>query len=270
MVNNSGRIRYVITISLAISILMIVAGSRQTIGLFVGPIAANTAMNIAQVSMAVALVQPLVSVLKNRYADKRRITMPLLKEPTYYTYNDFLSWDEKERAELINGEVVMLGAPTSEHQLISMELSRQLSTFLLGKPCKVFAAPYAVRLNPQNDDRDDTVLEPDLAVVCDASKIESRGCRGAPDMVIEIVSPSSASYDRVVKFRKYQQGKVREYWIVDPETKTVQVCILANDEKTLAYRVTIYDDTETVPVSVLPGCEVHLNTIFAGLSAPAS
>ena len=184
--------------------------------------------------------------------------MALLQESNYYTYKDFLGWDEKERAELMDGEAVMLGAPSTDHQGVLTELLFQIRAFLENKPCRVFVAPFAVRLNPQQDDRDDTVLEPDLAVICDLSKIDKQGCLGAPDLVIEVISPSSASYDRVAKFRKYQQGKVREYWIVDPETKTVQVCVLSER----GYLVTIHDHTETVPVAVLPDCKIQLSKVF--------
>ena len=183
----------------------------------------------------------------------------LSQEAKQYTYADFLGWDENARAELVDGEVVMLGAPSTNHQGVLTELLFQIRNYLEGKPCRVFVSPYAVRLNPQENNGDDTVLEPDLVVICDSAKIEKHGCRGAPDMIVEIISPSSASYDRVVKFRKYQQGKVREYWIVDPETKTVQVCVLNEN----GYLVTIYDHNESVPVAALPGCTIALGKIFA-------
>ncbi|GHV91414.1 hypothetical protein AGMMS50268_19170 [Spirochaetia bacterium] len=180
-------------------------------------------------------------------------------EKSYYTYADFLEWDESERCELVDGEIVMLGAPTSDHQHLVMELAYQIRRFLEGKSCQVFPAPFDVRLHPAEDDSDDTVFEPDIVVICDPSKIEKRGCKGAPDLIIEIMSPSSARYDRVVKFRRYQQAGVREYWIADPETKSVQACILENGH----YTVTMYDDTNTAPVSVLPGCTIDLTTVFA-------
>jgi Uma2 family endonuclease len=186
--------------------------------------------------------------------------MPLTKEIPHYTYADYLEWDENLRAEIIDGEVNMLATPTSDHQAVSMELSIQLGNFLKGKPCKVYAAPFSVRLFPKEDASDDLVLEPDIAVICDASKIDKRGCNGAPDFIIEILSPSSLKYDRLVKFRKYQQAGVREYWIVDPETKLVQVNILDNGW----YRTSVYDDTEKAPVSVLAGCEINLAEVFAG------
>jgi Uma2 family endonuclease len=104
-----------------------------------------------------------------------------------------------------------------------------------------------------------TYFEPDISVICDPSKLDDRGCNGPPDMIVEILSPSTPQNDLLVKFRKYLQAGVREYWIVNPEEKTVQVCIL--DDK--QYRVSVYDESQTVPVSVLPGCAIELKAVFA-------
>ena len=177
----------------------------------------------------------------------------------YYTYADFLEWDESVRGELVDGEFVMMAPPMRSHQGVSMELSYQISSYLTGKPCKVYAAPFAVRLFPQADNSDDTVLEPDIVVVCDPAKLDDKGCNGPPDFVAEIISPSTAKYDRITKFRKYQIAGVREYWIVDPDAKTVQVCILENGR----YVICMYDETETVPLAVLPGCVIDLAAVFA-------
>jgi Uma2 family endonuclease len=187
--------------------------------------------------------------------------MELVKEaePKYYTYTDFLEWDEDVRAELLDGEIVMMAPPLRSHQGASGELFFQIRTFLTGKKCKVYSAPFAVRLFPQKNKRDDTVFEPDIVVVCDLEKLDDRGCNGPPDMVVEVVSPSSAKYDRVLKFRKYQKAGVREYWIVDPEIKTVQVCILENGR----YVTSVYDENDKAPVSVLEGCEIDLSGVFA-------
>jgi Uma2 family endonuclease len=186
--------------------------------------------------------------------------MALAKEVEYYTYADYLEWDEDVRAELVDGDIVMMAPPVRVHQEVSMNLAVTIKNYLKGKPCKVYAAPFAVRLFPKKDRSDDTVFEPDIVVVCDSSKLDDRGCNGAPDFIIEIISPSTAKYDRLMKFRKYQLAGVREYWIVDPETQSVQVCILENGR----YVVTMYDDTETVPVTVLPGCEIDLRSVFEG------
>jgi Uma2 family endonuclease len=184
--------------------------------------------------------------------------MALPKEVEYYTYADFLEWDESVRAEIVDGELVMMAPPSRVHQGIITQLLFQIERFLKGKPCKVYPAPFAVRLFPAKDHRDDTVLEPDIVVVCDSAKLDDKGCNGAPDFVAEIISPSTAKYDRIVKFRKYQIAGVREYWIVDPDTKTVQACVLENGR----YVMSMYDENERAPITVLPGCEIDLAEVF--------
>jgi len=190
------------------------------------------------------------------------LTMALLKEvaPKYNnTYADFLEWDEDFRAELHDGEVVIMAPPVTKHQQVIGELFFQIRSYLDGKSCKVFPAPFGVRLFPKKDRSDDTVFEPDIVVICDQEKIDEHGCNGAPDFVAEIISPSTAKYDRVYKLRKYEKAGVREYWIVDPETKSVQVFTLDNGR----FLASGYDETEKAPVSVLDGCEIDLQAVFA-------
>jgi Uma2 family endonuclease len=177
----------------------------------------------------------------------------------YYTYADVLEWDESIRAEIIDGEVYMMPSPARIHQEISMELSRQFGNFLTGKPCKVYAAPFDVRLFPKEDLSDTTVVVPDVLVVCDQSKLDDRGGIGAPDLIIEILSPSNRSHDTIRKFRKYLAAGVREYWIVNPEQKTVDVHILDSGR----YVTTLYEAENDVPVTVLPGCTIKLRDVFA-------
>ena len=184
--------------------------------------------------------------------------MPLLQEKSYYTYADVLEWDESVRAELINGEMFLMGPPFRMHQQITMELLLQIGKFLEDKPCKVYPSPFGVRLFPQNDLGDDTYVEPDITVVCDSSKLDERGCNGAPDLIIEILSPSTASQDRLVKFRTYQQAGVREYWIVDPDAATIQACRLEQQ----GYVVTMFGKTDTAPAAALPGLEIDLEKVF--------
>lgn len=184
--------------------------------------------------------------------------MPLPQQNERYTYADYCTWNDSERWELIEGvRYAMSPAPAPVHQAISRELNRQIANFLEGKPCQVYQAPFDVRLNA--DGEDDTVVQPDLLVICDRSKIDDRGCKGAPDLAIEILSPSTARRDRMVKLQQYQQAGVREYWIVDPDTKIVQVCILKDG----LYFVTAYADTDTAPVVVLDGCTVDLPKVLA-------
>jgi len=174
-----------------------------------------------------------------------------------YTYADYCTWDDNERWELIEGiPYAMSPAPSWIHQRVSSRLHGVLFNFLSGKPCEVFHAPFDVRLNA--DDEDDTVVQPDLVVICDNSKLGGTGCTGTPDMVVEILSPSTARHDRMVKFRLYQQYSVKEYWIVDPDTKIVQACLLSGG----LYVVNMYGDTDSAPVHVLPGCEISLKDVF--------
>jgi len=191
------------------------------------------------------------------------------KAPPYlYTYRDFLDWDESERCELINGETYMLATPSRLHQEVSRNIFLQLAEFLKGKPCQAFYAPFAVRLNPKKDKSDNTVLEPDILVVCDPSKLDDHGCNGAPDLIIEILSPSSVKIDRLIKFNKYLDAGVREYWMVDCEAGTVEACILDKpSEKPGRYILSTYAETDIVNVSVLPGCTVDLKSVFAPDSA---
>ena len=175
-----------------------------------------------------------------------------------YTYADYCTWDDDERWELIEGvPYAMSPAPSRAHQRISMSLSNQFSSFLMGKPCEVYAAPFDVRLNA--DTADDTVVQPDLVIVCDAAKLDDAGCKGPPDMVAEILSPSTARHDRFTKLRQYQKAGVREYWIVDPDSRTVSVHILENGK----YTINAFGDEGSAPVHVLPGCEINLPDVFA-------
>ena len=171
-----------------------------------------------------------------------------------YTYADYISWPEEERWEIIDGVAHMLAAPSVAHQSISFEFGRQLGNFLRGKPCRAFAAPFTVRL------ADDSVLEPDILIVCDQSKLsDGKTCNGAPDMVIEILSPSSTALDKVLKFNKYLQAGVREYWVVYPESRTLSVYVLKDGR----YMASEHTDADTVPTHVLAGCSISLPDVFA-------
>ena len=174
-----------------------------------------------------------------------------------YTYDDYLSRDDDDaRYELIDGVIYLLASPARVHQGISGELYVQLHGFLKGRPCKVYYAPFTVRLSVGQGA--DTVLEPDLVVVCDESILDKQGCVGAPDLVIEILSPSTSKKDMTIKFNKYLQHGVKEYWIVDPDNNTVIVHILKDGE----YYSKAYDDSDTIPVHVLEGCKVYLPDVF--------
>ena len=135
------------------------------------------------------------------------MALPAKKER--FTFADCLTWEEDERIELINGEAFMMAPPSSRHQRIVMGLSGQLYAYLRGKSCEIFPAPFAVRLFEQDGDSPEdvgTMVEPDISVICDKSKVDEHGCKGAPDLVIEVLSPSTARHDRFTKFNLYQQA----------------------------------------------------------------
>lgn len=187
---------------------------------------------------------------------------PLAQEKKV-TYADLLEWDDDVRYELYDGQPVALAAPESYHQEISMALSAQFYSYLKDKKCKVYAAPFNVRLFEQEGDSLDDVeyvLEPDITVVCDLKKIDRRGCKGAPDLVIEILSPSTRRHDRLTKYNLYLRAGVREYWIVDPETKTVSVHALTEGQYGSP---DVYTQEASVPVGVLEGCVIDLPSVFA-------
>lgn len=190
------------------------------------------------------------------------MALPAKKER--YTFADVLEWPDDERAELINGEIFLMApSPSRGHQGISVELTRQFANYLEGKKCKAYHAPFDVRLFEKEGDAPedvDTVVEPDLVVICDPSKLDDRGCKGAPDMVVEILSPSTQRHDRLVKLGLYQRAGVREYWIVNPEDQTVQVLTLSNG---LLLPHEVYDRQGVAKVNVLDGCFIELSKVFA-------
>jgi Uma2 family endonuclease len=180
-----------------------------------------------------------------------------LREEEFYTYADILGMNDT-RAEIINGELFMMAPPASNHQFIVMQLSGQLWQFLRGKPCRVFPAPFGVRLFPREDLRDDTFLEPDIVVICDLFKIKKEGCEGAPDMVVEILSLSNTRHEMLLKFKKYLAAGVREYWVVDGDEKTVEIYVLDRGR----YILSVAGENDEIPVTALPGCTVKLQDLW--------
>ena len=180
-----------------------------------------------------------------------------LAEKIRYTYKDYAKWDTETRYELIDGIPHAMASPSRLHQKVSRELLRQLANFLRGKTCEVFHAPFDVRLNVSSFD--DIVVQPDLIIVCDESKHDGKSISGAPDMVIEILSPTNIEYDTNTKFRIYQMAGVREYWMVDPIRQMVQVYILKNGRYGVG---SVYRDDDTIPVHILDGCQIHLTDVF--------
>ena len=179
-----------------------------------------------------------------------------------YSYYDYFQWKFEERVELIKGKIFKMSpAANYYHQLLAGRLHREISNFLHKKPCKVFFAPFDVRFpRKSNDDKEIyTVLQPDLCIICDPSKLDKRGCIGAPDIVIEILSPSNNTRDLKYKYDIYEESGVKEYWVVFPEERTMLVYTLTSGIY-IASRFKMKEDIITTPV--LPGFIMQLADIF--------
>ena len=183
------------------------------------------------------------------------------EEKRRYTYADYLEWEGPQRYELFSGEAFQMASPSVAHQALLMGLSLRFGAWLEGKPCRVFAAPLDVRLFPKADRSDTTIVQPDLLVVCDESKLDKGSVNGPPDLVVEIVSPSNTYSELFRKFNYYLEAGVQEYWVIDPEIKKVSVYIYENGR----YIVTAYRDNDRIPVTILPGFEISLEELWATL-----
>lgn len=161
-----------------------------------------------------------------------------------YSYEDYFSWKIKERVELFMGKIFeMSPAPTSSHQRISRNIGTELIIFLQKRSCEVFYAPFDVRLEKdKTDDQAITVVQPDICVICDVTKVDERGCKGAPDLIVEILSPGNSTKEMKNKFELYEKAGVLEYWIVQPIDKTIFQYILV-DNQYVNHKPTTYEDT---------------------------
>ena len=182
-----------------------------------------------------------------------------------YSYADYLTWDDDRRYEIIDGEVFDMTSPSLLHQSISGELSRQMANYFEDKPCKVFAAPLDVLLakNTSRSNEVFTVVQPDIMVVCDPKKLEERGIVGAPDLVVEIISPSTSSKDNIIKRRIYEQAGVKEFWLISPVERLIRVNKLGKDG--LFEREEIYDDTAQIEIAQFAGLSIDCRRLFPPL-----
>ena len=188
-----------------------------------------------------------------------------LDESKRYTYADYLTWLDDKRRELINGFIHLMSAPNEIHARISYNWSLLTGIFVRKRKgkCRIYHAPFDVRLPLDNETADDKiydVVQPDLCVICDLTKLDDKGCIGAPDLVVEVLSPSTLKYDWNYKFNLYEAAGVREYWIVDPKAKLVNVFLLQPDGK---YDLgTVYECNQKAPVHIFEGLEIELNELF--------
>ena len=179
----------------------------------------------------------------------------------YYTYADYKQWElaEGERFELIHGEVYCMSAPNTYHQSIQMELCRQIANYLIGKPCKVFPAPFDVRLFYSEDESDNTVVQPDIAIICNKEKLGPEGGRGAPDFIAEILSPTNTAIEMERKFRLYREAGVHEYWVLDPEHKILSAYYFKDN----AIFPKTYRAADTAHIEIFSDLEITLEPVFA-------
>ncbi|WOC52762.1 restriction endonuclease [Bergeyella porcorum] len=178
-----------------------------------------------------------------------------------YSYADYLLWKLKERVELLRGKVLKMSpAPSTKHQLVSGNLYGGLFPLFKNQQCKLFSAPFDVRLPSKSNDDEDifTVVQPDICIICDPNKIDEKGCIGAPDLIIEILSPGNSKKEMKDKFQLYEEVGVKEYWIVDPNQESVIINVL--EEGSYDIKKIVIDDM--VSSYIFSNLSIHTNDIF--------
>jgi len=181
-----------------------------------------------------------------------------------YSYADYLLWQFSERVELIKGKVFKMSpAPSSSHQDISLNLTIIFNKFFSKTTCKLYVAPFDVRLinykESSSDNKILSVVQPDLCVICDRSKIDDKGCIGAPDLVVEILSSGNSKKEMDTKFDLYQENKILEYWIVNPFQKTILIYVLEN-ERYIGLKPFLIDSKIISPT--FPSLKVSVKKVF--------
>jgi Uma2 family endonuclease len=181
-----------------------------------------------------------------------------------YTYADYLLWGFQERVEVIKGRIRQMAAPSMRHQRISGVVFTEIKWFLKKSSCQAFSAPFDVRLplppHRIKSDKVDTVVQPDICVICDRSKLDERGCLGAPDLMVEILSPGNSRKEMREKYDLYQEAGVTEYWVVFPSEQVLQRYILNEQNIYQAQRPDVAGDL--VGITFLPGFELKVEEIF--------
>jgi len=179
-----------------------------------------------------------------------------------YSYSDYLALDGDVRYEVIDGQIYnMTPAPTPQHQDVLSELITEFRLYLRGKDCRAFVSPIDVCLSEERDDlsKVEEWVEPDLVVVCDKSKIGVKRIIGTPDLVVEVLSPSTAKKDKLIKFNRYQRAGVKEYWIVDPVNQVIEVYLLDGE---VFKRSGVYVKGDNLPVYIFEDFNIDLNIVF--------
>lgn len=183
----------------------------------------------------------------------------------FYTYADYLKWAFDETVEIIKGKVFRMSpAPNLRYQRVSLNLTLEFGNFFKKTPCHLFAAPFDERLAPSKKSKSDkiyTVVQPDLCVICDDEKLDEQGCIGAPDLIIEILSPGNTQKEMKDKFEVYQENGVREYWLVEPNDKAVFVYVLNDMGKYIGLQPFTEDDF--IRSTIFPELSISLKEVFA-------
>lgn len=185
---------------------------------------------------------------------------------TRHMYSEYCNWPDDERWELIDGEVfAMTPAPTPQHAEVITRLLWELGDYFRKGPCKVFTSPFDVRLpkGEEEDEEVETVVQPDILIVCDERKIDKKGCRGAPDIVVEVISPSTASYDQIRKRRLYERAGVKEFWIIHPDDRLAVV--FRREEDGIFGKSEYYEAESKMEVQLFPGLIIDFSQVFPPL-----
>ncbi|SHK39934.1 Uma2 family endonuclease [Desulforamulus aeronauticus] len=186
-----------------------------------------------------------------------------IKNDRIYTYADYLSWPETERLQIIDGVAYALAPPSTEHQAIVGSIFVEFANYLKGKACKVFVAPFGVTFAKDvKNEKNIHAVEPDITIICDKSKITERGCKGSPDLIVEVISPSTASVDVIKKRQLYEHNGVLEYWIVDPTNQILSRFYL-NENLTEYRQVEYFTKTDTITPVIFPDLQINLVDIFS-------
>ena len=181
-----------------------------------------------------------------------------------YSYADYFKWKFEERVELLKGKIFEMSGPNRVHQKLVLKLGSSLSFFLENSSCEVYIAPFDVRLprKSKNDKDIITVVQPDVCVICDKSKLDDRGCLGAPDIVIEVLSPSNNKKDLKYKYQIYEEAGVKEYWVVFPQDRSLMIYTLTNEKYVASPFLFSGDIAES---AALPGFKLDLTGLFASI-----
>lgn len=192
--------------------------------------------------------------------------MENVSDKRVYNYKDYLSLRFEKPIEIINGEIFFMApAPSRIHQKIITELSRKIGNYIEDNKgeCEVYVAPFDVRLKTLEDTNEDNIkniVQPDISIICDRSKLDDRGCLGSPDFIVEVVSPSNSSMDYVKKLYLYEKFQVREYWIINPNTETVMTYLL--NENRGYDEPKVYKFKDQISMEIFPSFKIKMSEIM--------